>query len=95
MECPNCGAEMFKGSFEVKGTVSRFLFVTGWSWQSLWFSIDDPREADNGEGVLMDKGESPRHGWLCRGCFTSVIYGPKWVAPPPTGESSRRPEGLP
>lgn len=68
MDCPKCGTPMVKGTFSIKGTAWRFLFV-GWSWQSLWFT-----PGDGGKKVLvLDSSDEPRGAAMCPACGTSVI----------------------
>lgn len=69
MKCPKCESEMTRGQYLVEGTWLRFLFVVGFSWQSLWFK---PDQAGAGKTEVMES-HWPKSGFHCATCGTAVI----------------------
>jgi predicted RNA-binding Zn-ribbon protein involved in translation (DUF1610 family) len=72
MKCPKCEAEMKTGRFVVEGTWARFLFIVGYSWQSLWFKPDHREVGQKQKWMILDSNDS-RAGFLCPQCGTVVM----------------------
>jgi len=72
MKCPKCTAEMIDGTLLIEGTILRFLFLVGWSWQSLWFKPEKRESGQKAKWLLLDSGES-KPGHVCPRCGTTVM----------------------